>query len=316
MIAKKWRLYFLFMTWMAIGVVLAQEMGGYPGRMADDEKGDIPQGVQNRLRTLLSGITETGVSPAGESVFYGRNLWEYIDGAAESFHAYRFVALIHQDYVIGDAEITVDIYDMSNPLLAFGMYASERSPEYSFLDVGAEGYGDELGLNFFQDRYYVKLTIFSESDSTLPLLEKVARKISENIGTGKNLPNLFSRFPDTNRIARSEQYFFQAPFGYSFLSPVFCVQYRNGEGTSILMVAVTQSQPEAVQQGRKLEDHFKESGRIERIPEMGEHAFRAMSSYQTETIVVPSGKVLFILKDPPDNGISFLKKAMDSILRK
>lgn len=316
MIVKKWRLYVLLITWMAIGVVLAQEMGEYPGRMADAEKGDIPLDVQSRLKGLLSVITEMGGNPADESVFYGRNLWEYIDGAAESFHAYHFTALIHQDYVIKDAEVTVDVYDMSDPLFAFGMYASERSLEYSFIDVGAEGYGDEMGLNFFQGRYYVKLMAFSESDSTLPLLKKVARKISEKIGAGKSLPKLFSRFPDTNRIARSEQYLFQTPLGYSFLSPIFSAQYRNREETWILMVADTKSQPEAVQQGEKLADHFKEAGRIERIPEMGEHAFRAMSSYLTETIVVPSGKYLFILKDPPDNGISFLKEAMDSILRK
>jgi len=313
---KKQFISLLFIISIAAGIIHAQESSGYPDKIASTEKEDIPLDIQNRLKMLLYGIEETGARPNGKGVFYGRNLWEYIDGAAESFHAYHFTALIHRDYIIQEAEVTVDIYDMNDSLLAFGMYASERSPEYHFLDIGAEGYGDELGLNFFQDRYYVKLTAFSESGSTLPLLEKIARKISENIGTGKSLPNLFSRFPDTNRIARSEQYILRAPLGYSFLSPVFSVQYQKGEETSMLLVADTKSQSEAVRQGEKLAEHFKQSGKIERIPEMGEHAFCATSSYQTETIVVPDGDYLFILKDPPDDGIFFLKEAMDSILRK
>jgi len=36
--------------------------------------------------------------------------------------------------------VTVDIYDMGNAQNAFGIYASERSPDNSFITLGAEGY--------------------------------------------------------------------------------------------------------------------------------------------------------------------------------
>jgi hypothetical protein len=295
-------------------IVFTQETDESNGQYTSPLIISIPQDIQERLKRLLSDVAQVGAKPAGESVFYGENLWEYIDGAAEAFHAYDFVALIHQDYLVDDAEVTVDIYDMGDPVLAFGMYSSERSPEYHFLDVGAEGYGDEFGLNFFQDRYYVKLSIFSESNSTMSMLETVARRISGKIEIGKSLPAIFSRFPNENRIPRSEQYIFQAPLGHSFLSPVFSVQYRKEEEeTYMLMVVDTKSEMEAVRQAEKLADHFKQMGKIELIPEMGENAFHATSSYQTETISVLFGNYLFILKDPPDDGILFLREAVDLI---
>ena len=52
---------------------------------------------------------------------------------------------------------------MGNPLNAFGVYAAERSPEYKYIPVGAEGYISEGVLNFVQDRFYVKLSGFGEN---------------------------------------------------------------------------------------------------------------------------------------------------------
>jgi hypothetical protein len=298
------------------GIGSAQEENGSVTEANEPEHIFVLQDVQKRLKSLLPDPVQMGGQFTGESVFYSENLWEYIDGAAESFHAYGFVALIHQDYQIDDSEVTVDIYDMGHLNRAFGMYASERSPDYRFLDIGAEGYGDEFGLNFYQDRYYIKLSIFSEADITLPLLQQFAEDLSKTIQTGKNLPEIFSRFPIENRIGHSEQYMHTEPLGHAFLSPVFSAQYQIGEEVCTLLISVPKSEAEAIHQSEKLGDHFKQTGKIEKIPEVNASAFRAISVYQTETIVVPHNHFVFILEDPPSNGMLFLQKAMECIDKK
>jgi hypothetical protein len=80
--------------------------------------------------------------------FYTSDLYQYIDGGAEAYHGYGMVTLAHQEFKAGAAEVTIDLYDMGDPLRAFGIYASERSPEYRFLDIGAEGYAAGEILNF------------------------------------------------------------------------------------------------------------------------------------------------------------------------
>lgn len=313
---KKYILAGLFCFSCLTGTVAAQEMDDSAIERKDTEPISISLDIQHQLRELLPNPDQIGGQFVDECRFYGENLWEYINGAAESFHAYDFVALVHQDYQIDDSEVTVDIYDMGNSLCAFGMYASERSPDYHFLDIGAEGYGDELGLNFFQNRYYVKLSIFSESDTMPPLLVIFAEKISKKIGMDKSLPEFFKWFPVENRIAHSEQVMLTAPLGHAFLSPVFSVQYQTGQKVSTLLVADTKSEEQAIRETGDLADHFKQTGNIEKIPDVNTYAFRSVSTYQTETIVVQHNHFVFILKDPPDNGMLFLQKAMECIDKK
>ena len=71
---------------------------------------------------------------------------------------YDFQLLLHGEFKAVAADFTADVYDMGKPEDAFGVYSVERSPKYSYIPVGAEGYRSKGVLNFFQDRYYVKLS--------------------------------------------------------------------------------------------------------------------------------------------------------------
>ncbi|MCK7485355.1 MAG: hypothetical protein MZU97_07190 [Bacillus subtilis] len=92
-------------------------------------------------------------------VYTPDNLWDFIDGAAESYLAYSFVDLQVGEYVSPESvAVRVELYRHADPDNAFGIYATERAPGYSFLKVGAQGYEAEGILNFLTGRYYVKLS--------------------------------------------------------------------------------------------------------------------------------------------------------------
>ena len=59
--------------------------------------------------------------------YQGRSLSGYMNGGAELFHEYGFVALSVQDVAVaGAGEITVEIFRMSSPRAALGIYSVSR----------------------------------------------------------------------------------------------------------------------------------------------------------------------------------------------
>ena len=129
----------------------------------------IPAEVKTRLAALL---------PTGKNAprFYSSDLYRYMDGGADIYLKYGLVAMAHREYKNAGVDMTVDVFDMGGPLQAFGIYSAERSPEYHFIPIGAEGYSSESTLNFLQGRYYVRLSAFG--DGAAPALDNFARTIS------------------------------------------------------------------------------------------------------------------------------------------
>ena len=178
--------------------------------------------VRKALVSLLPAGDQLGARLTEGPVFYSpRNLYSYIDGGAEAFLGYDFIALVHGVYRRDDAEITVDIYDMGCLENAFGIYASERSPDYSFVRFGAEAYQGDLLINFLHDRYYVKLSGFSDTQKGASLLEPFARRISSAVGTVPSLPQLLSLFPAAHLLPHTHTFVLKSPLGREFLSPAW-----------------------------------------------------------------------------------------------
>jgi hypothetical protein len=168
-----------------------------------------------RLTALVPNPLLAHAAAQGPATFYScSTLYEYIDGAADVFQGYDVEVVLHQEFKAGVGELTVDIFGMGSLENAFGMYASERSPKYDFVDAGAEGYRNEGILNFFQDRYYVKIAGFgSGADAAIA---QFAAGISRNIGSNKNFPALVSKLPEAGRNRHPELYLRKDPLGHPF----------------------------------------------------------------------------------------------------
>ncbi|HYA48501.1 MAG TPA: DUF6599 family protein, partial [Burkholderiales bacterium] len=112
--------------------------------------------------------------------FFPENLYEYIDGAAESYLSYDFkellVAQLKKEGM--PATLTVEIYDMGGPTNAFGIFSAERYPENGPVAVGDLGYLEGESLNFAAGRYYVKLLSFGLGGQTAPALTDFGQKLA------------------------------------------------------------------------------------------------------------------------------------------
>jgi len=244
--------------------------------------------------------------------FYGPdNLYEYMDGAADIFVLYGVRTLLHLELRAKAADITADVFDMGSPDTAFGVYAAERSPDFHFIAMGAEGYQYEGMLNFLQDRYYVKLLGFG--DGVDAELESLARELSARIGANPTLPKLLGRLPAENRKPHSEQYMPTNPLGHAFLGPAYVAAYGAGDQESKLFVTVAREASDAQERLKQLEAHFAKTGLLKPAPELGEGAIRASNSFEGSVLAQTKGRYLILLVNPVKGSEQLLKNAAASL---
>lgn len=139
-------------------------------------------GERARLAALLPDPAALGGRTAKPTRFYAADLYRYLDGGADAYRKRGLLALVHQEYRVNDADLTVDVYDMGGAARAAAMYAAERPPDCRKVAVGGGGYADMGVLNFHQERYYVKLMAFQDAGDPAALLETAARAVSARIG--------------------------------------------------------------------------------------------------------------------------------------
>ena len=159
--------------------------------------------------------------------FLPETLFEYIDGAAESYLGYDFKELrVFQFKGREKASLTVEVYDMGNSRNAFGIFSVERSPEGRPVPMGLQGYQEEGTLNFLTGPYYVKLICYDAGENTTSSLESFAREVEKRAGDKGSLPPIIGVFPKEGLVERSEKFILRNFLGYNFLHDGFAANYR------------------------------------------------------------------------------------------
>ncbi len=189
------------------------------------------------VTVLTAGVKDSVTFPAFEGyeinsaypVYNSDNLWEYINGGAYTYLNFNFIDLHVAEYVKGEALIKVEVYHHQNSNYAFGMYAQERAPDYSFIQLGVQGYAENTLVNFVKGAWYVKIICNDGDDSTALILLNLAKLIEKSLSGTTDLPEIFSHFPEQKKIANSESFIATEFLGYGFMPGVFVTSYLNGD---------------------------------------------------------------------------------------
>ncbi len=160
-----------------------------------------------------------------ERVYVPSDLWDLIDGAADSYLSYDFMDLHLADYK-NDAgiNIRVELYRHNTFDNTFGIYTTERSPDYHFIDIGSQGYLEEGALNFLCGFYYIKITTNSQGGDAQEAMVEIAKNIQQQLQQDPNWPDIFQIFPP-GRIQYSEHYIAENFMGFEFLHSAFTADY-------------------------------------------------------------------------------------------
>jgi len=194
----------------------------------------LTAGVSNEksvsLESILPKLDSWDLSEDTET-FMPEALFEYINGAAEIYLSYDFRKLIVAQYKIkgGEANTSVEIYDMGTGENVFGIYGAERFPDNHFIPIGIQGYLEDETLNFLVGSYYVKLLCFDGGERSSEYLMAFSRDIVSKVKDIGGFPSLVSVFPNKGLVANSEKYSLQNFLGYSFLSRGYLASYQVGD---------------------------------------------------------------------------------------
>lgn len=305
---------------MRIPVLLLVLTLGAPGLLTCQEEGAestqpvvIPSAVKEELRRLLPDPALISAAPSDETKFYSSNLFEYIDGGADVYLDYGLVALLHQEYKSSSADITLDVYDLGSPGNAFGIYAAESSPDYHFLRVGAEGYGTNEILNFLQGKFYVKLSAFSDTEKTGPMLERLAQAVAQRMGPPAPMPDFLTLFPPEQLVGHSVKYVKKAPLGHEFLAPAITASYGTGGKPASIVISKAADSQAALKKLELVKDYFASSGKVTPMPGVAPGAFRATNQFEGEAIFVASNSFVVVCINPPLNPGPLLKAVIERI---
>ena len=160
--------------------------------------------------------------------FFPESLFEYIDGAAESYLSYDFRELLVVDLEKKgtEATLTLEIYDMGSPVNAFGIFGAERYPENRAVSIGELGYLEGESLNFMSGRFYVKMLGFGLGEETGSILAGVGAQVAAAVKEKGVLPALVLAFPKKDLVAQSEKYIKKNFMGYEFLRDGYVAAYK------------------------------------------------------------------------------------------
>ncbi len=167
------------------------------------------------------------------------NLYEKIDGKEGMFRAFHFVELRFGQYTHAQTQEGFDvyIYDMAEPVNAFGIYMGERSPTAEAWSLGRDAYVSGISAYFCKDKYYVN--VLGPPDGAADRLE-VSKAIATAIAA--TVPDTDKPFwveqylPAEGRVPNSLKYEATSALGYDFIQRLFRVEYNVGGKTFQLFV--------------------------------------------------------------------------------
>ena len=223
------------------------------GTVATAESAGFAESTATPTR-LLDGLAPDGWQRMGPvEQFDADNLYEKINGRAEQYLAYDVVGLTCVSLAEpGGQYVDLSVYDMGQPLHAFGIYSVERAPEHAPVDIGREGYRVAASYFFWKGPHYVQVLASDTGGELQQTAAQVARALESRLpDSGEEIWGL-SVLPAENQQPSSLQYFKRDALSLDFLTNAYTALYQqNGvEVTAFL------SRQESPQQARQTLDAY------------------------------------------------------------
>ncbi len=257
-----------------------------------------PSGSPQLLALLPANSEVAGwTSSRPPRSFNAENLWELIDGAADGFVTYGVQEVVTAEYSQAGTgyQAVIELYQMKDPLNAYGKYSEERNPEYQFLQVGNEGYSGGTSLNFWTGPYYVKMTAFEEKDPIKQELLKLAQSVAGKVTTPGAEPREVSYFPKENQLPHTTLFIPKDVLAQSYFTNGFQALYKAGAKQSKLIVVGLESEAAARSALGRYREFVTKGGKgVRAVASPGDGGFAGNDSFYGNLSAVRAGKHIVV----------------------
>ncbi len=147
-------------------------------------------------------------SDGATRVFIGEELYDYIDGGAEIFMEYGFLAAATQDYIgPGGRRLVLEIYEMEDDTAAYGIFTAFRTPAGEAIALGDAGQLTDYYLSFWKGRFLVNVTLGGGAEDSSTVLRALAGAVGERLPGQGRIPRLAGLLPAEGRLPSGVDYF-------------------------------------------------------------------------------------------------------------
>jgi len=108
-------------------------------------------------------------------VFIEKDLFNHIDGGAELYLEFGFAKVLVQTYAAGSSELDFELYEMTEPDAALGIYLMNAGRETPWAEIPARNSSEEAQVVAVKGRYYLKINNFAPGATLRPAMISLAR---------------------------------------------------------------------------------------------------------------------------------------------
>jgi hypothetical protein len=139
--------------------------------------------------------------------YTGKELYDYINGGAELYLSYGLVSMTGCKYNGGNdlPQVTAEIYEMTSPANAFGVYTQSRDKEEQDYGQGSQSFPDFI--LFWKDRYFVTVSAQGVTSESKKAIQYLAARIDKSISETGNKPSIIDLLPEENLAPAGFLYF-------------------------------------------------------------------------------------------------------------
>ncbi len=145
----------------------------------------------------IAGLTAADTA----RIFRGEELYRHIDGGADLFFEYGFKEVVVQDYD-QPVPLNCEIYEMSDPAAAYGIYSVRSGADAAPLNIGDGGGRTSYYIMFWKGPYYVTVAGSDTTQASQNMLERIARSVDRKIARHSSVPAIVQLLPEEGLITK------------------------------------------------------------------------------------------------------------------
>ena len=226
---------------------------------------------------LVPGWQQSGTNRE----FTADNLYEYMDGNAEGYLLYGFVRMHGITCKSGANTLVIDMSEMQDPDLAYGMFAGSADPNLPITKIGMAGQVQPRRASFAKGKYYVEIAASPDVDQTAAL-QAFAGKIEGRLQGRSTLPEELDWFPKEN--LSSARLVPESVLGLRQLKRGFVAKYAQGQA----FIVPEASSDAAAQTMNRLRARFADSS----TAQVGDEAIQAKTQYLDSVCIFRKGRYI------------------------
>jgi hypothetical protein len=165
-----------------------------------DPSADALASIAARIPREFQALRATGA----DNRYDTKTIFDYLDGGAEVYLAFRMRGCLAREYAAGDLLVTLDLFEMGSAADAFGVFTHDQDGDV--VDVGRGALIRSGWLSFRKGRFFGSVTVTRNNERSRAMALALGRAAASAIDDDGPAPDLVAHLPQGGLAGRSARF--------------------------------------------------------------------------------------------------------------